>query len=111
MHRKLERLRVLFLEGDLDQAAYRVQKGDLQAQLAALPAERGNGEGVGRRLADYLANVALAWQAATPEERNRLARELFGEVVDNKTAVAVVPRTDLFPLFAAVACQLDADET
>ena len=112
LHRKLERLKVLFLEGDLDQAAYRAQKGDLQSQLAALPAERGNGEGVGRRLADYLNNVALAWQAATPEERNRLARELFGEVVvDNKTAVAVMPRPDLFPLFAAVACQLDADVT
>ncbi len=51
----------------------------------------------------YLADIALAWQVATPEERNRLARQLFNRVViDNRTAVAVTPRPDLLPFFAAM---------
>ncbi len=112
LRRKLERRKALFLEGDLDQASYRAQKAELQTQLAGLPSEGRTGDGVGRRLADYLADVALAWQAGTPEERNKLARELFGEVVvDNRTAVAVAPRPDLLPFFQAVACQPGDDMT
>ncbi|MDP9355303.1 MAG: recombinase family protein, partial [Chloroflexota bacterium] len=112
LRRKLERRKALFLEGDLDQASYRAQKAELQTQLAGLPSEGRTGDGVGRRLADYLADVALAWQAGTPEERNKLARELFGEVVvDNRTAVAVAPRPDLLPFFQAVACQPGDDLT
>ena len=107
-----DRLQLLILEGDLDRAAYQVQKSDLQAQLAALPANRSVGDGIGQRLADYLADVALAWREGTPEERNKLARELFSEVVvDNRTAVAVTPRPDLYPFFASVACQTSDEVT
>ena len=58
---------------------------------------------MGERLAAYLADVAQAWGAATPEERNRLARQLFAEaVIENRTVVAVKPRPDLLPFFAGV---------
>ncbi len=54
-------------------------------------------------LAEFLANVPAAWEAATPDERNRLARQLFGQVViANGTAVAIVPRPDLRPFFESL---------
>jgi hypothetical protein len=44
-----------------------------------------------------------AWRVATAEERNQLARKHFAHVViDNRTAVAVVPRPDLRPFFFAL---------
>jgi hypothetical protein len=44
------------------------------------------------------ADVSLAWQIATPEERNKLARQLFNKVqIENRTAVEVTPRPDLLP--------------
>lgn len=40
----------------------------------------------------------------TPEERNRLARQLFNAVrIENRTAVEVTPRPDLLPFFAKLA--------
>jgi hypothetical protein len=42
--------------------------------------------------------VPIAWDDATPEERNKIARALMSSVVvSNKTAVAVVPRPELRP--------------
>ena len=36
---------------------------------------------VGRRLVGYLADLAAAWQVATPAERNKFARQLLVEAV------------------------------
>lgn len=95
---KLDRLKGAFLDGDLDKREYQTRKAALADHLAALP----SGD-VGRRLAVYLADTASAWRAATPGERNRLARHLFAEaVVENRTVVAVKPRPDLLPFFATV---------
>ncbi len=58
----------------------------------------------GARLAFYLADVSKAWKDATPEERNRMARVLFGKVVvENKQAVACVPRPELESFFRSLA--------
>jgi site-specific DNA recombinase len=109
---KLDRLKMLFMEGDVDLREYQRQRAELQAQLAALPDDDRLDQATGRRLADFLADVAGAWQLATPAERNKLARQLFnGVVIENKTAVAVVPRPDLHPFFAAAACQADPEMT
>ncbi len=106
IRRKLDRLKDLYLEGDLDKAAYQAQKARLTEDLASLPPEGNPDSDVGERLATFLSDVAKAWTVATPEERNRLARQLFGTVVvTNRTAVAVVPRPDLRPFFACVAPQ------
>ena len=111
--RKLERLKALYLEGDLDLAAYREQKAAASAELAALPEGEGNpDEAVGRRLAAYLGDVASSWRAATPAERNRIARQLFVEViVENRTAVAVVPRPDVRPFVETLSCQVPDEMT
>ena len=52
------------------------------------------------RLAGFLADVPAAWEAATQEQRNKLARCLFDEVwVKDKVVVGVKPRPELEPFF------------
>ena len=103
LKRRADRLRELYLEGDLDRAAYQAERTAVADKLTVLPAEGDPDSDVGRRLADFLADVGGAWRVATPAERNRLARQLFGSVVvSNRTAVAVVPRPDLRVFFNAL---------
>ncbi len=76
---------------------YQERRNEMQRQLDALPTPLAGSDEVAEQLAD----LALAWSDAPPEERNRMARELFSEaVVANKTAVAVVPRPEIRPFFA-----------
>ncbi len=104
LERKLARLQELYLEGDLDRTLYQAQKAAIAQELAALPPDEAQDAGTGPRLAAFLADVASAWRVATPEERNRLARQLLsGAVVENKTVVAVVPRPELEPFFGLLA--------
>ena len=52
------------------------------------------------RLATFLRDVAAARDAATQEQRNKLARCLFDEVcVEDTAVVAVGPRPELEPFF------------
>ena len=103
LQRKLRRLKELYLEGDLTKREFQVQKANVTHELAALPLEGNPDNDDGARLASYLSDVSRAWLVATPEERNKLARQLFLRVVvKNKTAVAVVPRPDIRPFFTHV---------
>jgi hypothetical protein len=55
-----------------------------------------------------LGDQSMAWTVATPDERNKIARELFADVIiENGTAVAVKPRPELSPFFETLACQQD----
>lgn len=111
LRRQLERLKDLYLDGDLDKTEYQTRKAALHDQLAELPAEGDPDSAVGARLAAFLADVSAAWTLATADERNRLARQLFRSVVIvNRTAVAVVPRPDLRPFFALVGVKSDEKE-
>ncbi len=79
----------------------------MTAELAALPPEDAQPIDVGNRLVEYLGNIALAWQVATPEERNKLARQMFNsEKIDNRTAVEITPRPDLLPFFSTLAADV-----
>jgi len=101
IHHRLDRLKDLYLDGDLDRETYKARRAALADELAALPAGGEPDSDTGRQLAGFLADVGSAWRVATPAERNKLARELFGVVVvRNRTAVAVVPQPDLRPFFA-----------
>lgn len=52
------------------------------------------------RLAQFLADVPAAWEAATPEQQNKLARCLFDDVwLKDKDVIAVKPRSELEPFF------------
>ena len=111
LRRELERLEDLYLEGDLDKAGYREHKAALMDDLASLPEGGDPDSDAGTSLAGFLADLATAWSAATPEEQNRIARQLFTEaVVENRTVVAVKPRPDLLPFFGTVNwCESGSD--
>jgi len=52
------------------------------------------------KLAEFLANVADAWNEATQEQRNKIARCLFQEVwIEGKEIVAVRPQPEMKPFF------------
>ena len=52
------------------------------------------------RMARFLADVPAAWAAATPEQRNKLARCLFDQVwLKDKEVMAVKPVPELEPFF------------
>ncbi len=110
---KAERIKSLFIEGELEEAEYRHQRAKVAAQLADLPVvDLPPDDAVARRLAQLLADLSAAWTLATPTERNAMAREMFTDVVvENRTAVAVKPRTELAPFFASLECQPDASIT
>ena len=79
------------------------RKAKIAEDLAALPVDGNPESDAGTVLAGFLADIGSAWVMATPDERNRLARQLFGKVViANRTAVAVVPRPDLRPFFELI---------
>lgn len=103
LRRRLDRLKELYLDGEMERAEYQAERSAVADKLAALPVDGDPARGVGDRLAAFLADVAGAWKLATPTERNKLARQLFASVVvSNRTAVAVVPRPDLRPFFYAL---------
>ena len=53
------------------------------------------------RLAEFLADIPAAWETATHEQRNKLAKALFDQVwLQDKAVVAVKPRLELEPFFA-----------
>jgi hypothetical protein len=99
----LARLKELYLAGDLEADEYYRRRAGLLAERETLPAGAVESESVGRRLAGFLADLRSVWAVATPDERNRLARQLFAEtIVENRTVVAVKPRPELLPFFEAV---------
>ncbi len=89
----------MFELGDYTEAEYVARRDDLLRQLESLksvPDQTGHLD----RLAKFLSDVPAAWVAATQEQRNKLARALFDQVwLEDKTVVAVKPRTELEPFF------------
>jgi site-specific DNA recombinase len=105
---KLARLSELYIEGMVERPAYDAQREAILGELANLPAATDPTDDAGRILADYLANVGHCWTAATAEERNQIARQLFTDVlVIDKATVAVMPRPEFRP-FLELA-QADAE--
>ena len=103
VRRQLDRLKELYLLGDLTMSDYKTRKAALADRLAAL-LETGNQDAdAGKRLSAFLGDVGSAWIVANAEERNRLAQQLFASVVvQNRAAVALLPRPDLLPFFEGV---------
>jgi hypothetical protein len=60
----------------------------------------GEGVDVMQQTAQFLADLPAAWEAATPELRNELARVLFEDVViQNDRVESVTPRPEFQPFF------------
>jgi hypothetical protein len=85
--------------GDYTEAEYIARRDDLLRQLESLQPVPKQSDHL-EKLAKFLADVPSAWAAATQERRNKLARTLFDQVwLEDKTVVAVKPRTELEPFF------------
>lgn len=97
---QLRRARELYEWGDYTKAQYLARRDDVSLRLESLPTSGQPEADVLAKLAEFLADVPAAWQAATQEQRNKLARTLFDEVwLLDKDVVAVKPRPELDPFF------------
>ncbi|HEY7154578.1 MAG TPA: recombinase family protein [Gemmataceae bacterium] len=96
---RLERMADLYKWGDLTREAYQAERARLQQELAGL---RGADDWATalEQAAAFLRDLPAAWNAATPEQRNDLARLVFQEIeVRDDRVVAVVPQPDFAPFF------------
>jgi hypothetical protein len=89
----------LYKWGDLTREAYLAERDGLERQLAGLGGAR-----TGRRCCGgwraFLRDLPAAWAAATPEQRNALARTVFQAVeIRDDLVTAVVPQPEFAPLF------------
>jgi hypothetical protein len=96
---QLRRIRDLYEWGDLGRQEYSKKKDALDQQLREIAAAQPDDDRL-RRLASFLADIVKAWDAATEEQRNKLARCLFEEIwLNGKSIVAVRPVSEFEPFF------------
>ena len=96
---RLARLRKLFEWGDIEEDAYLADSNEVKEELARLAPVKSDVFILGR-LEGFLMDVSEAWWHATPDQRNRLARQLFDAVwVKDDAVIAVRPREELRPFF------------
>jgi site-specific DNA recombinase len=100
---QLERLKKLFVLGDITDVEYKAERDRLRAKLAALsPLNLPDLEEAGR----ILQNFGLIWDAATDKERQRILQILLNAVYldsgERGPVVAVEPKADFGPLFEVV---------
>ena len=104
---ELKRIKNLYRLGDMEYAEYLAERQALQARLAKLTITQSKPDYLGR-MAQFLNNMALAWEAADQECRNRLAVELFETVwVKDSLVLGVTPRPEFIPFFDLIysGCQ------
>ena len=94
-----ERERDMYRWEDLTEGEYKRRRDDLRRQLDALNPVPSGSDNL-PRLAQFLADVSSAWESATAEQQNKLARTLFEEIwIKDKEVVFVKPRPELDPFF------------
>jgi len=99
LERQLTRSKELYEWGDYTRKEYQTRRDSIVRQLEALTPYASGPEPLAR-LAQFLADVPAAWEAATPEQQNKLARCLFDDVwLKDKDVIAVKPRPELEPFF------------
>lgn len=96
---RLERIKVLFEEGDKPLADYRRERDSLRAQLGGLvvaPPAASIDAG------HYLQSLGIVWAAATMAERREIVMNLLARIVcdpDRKRLVAFTPKPVFAPFF------------
>ncbi len=99
LERQLERERDLYRWGDLTEGEYKRRRDDIRRQLDALNPVPSGSDNL-PRLAQFLTDVSSAWESATAEQQNKVARALFEEIwIKDKEVVFVKPRPELDPFF------------
>ena len=74
---RLERVEELYEWGHHTQEQYKARRVEIEKQLRTLEPPPEGDTATLDRLASFLKDVALAWEVADYEHRNRLARCLF----------------------------------
>ncbi len=96
---RLERTTDLYRWGDLTREAFQAERDRLQAELGTLRGTDQRADLVAQA-ATFLRDLPAAWAAASPEQRNRLARLVFRAVeVRDDRLVAVTAKPDFAPFF------------
>jgi site-specific DNA recombinase len=96
---RLERLKDLYGWGDITKQQYLAERDTILRELAQLSPLEEQDKSLDK-LAEFLANVADAWNEATQEQRNKIARCLFQQVwIEGKEIVAVRPQPEMKPFF------------
>ncbi|MFC1982571.1 recombinase family protein, partial [Chloroflexota bacterium] len=99
LHARVQRLKDLYKWGDIGREEYQREKVQIEVQLSKLTPFTNSIEPL-ERLEEFLANITTAWDKATNEQQNKLARCLFQEVwVKDKKVVAVKPQPEFEPFF------------
>ena len=95
-----KRLEQQYRWGHVSEQEYLGEHRDLENQLNQLSPMDGK-IGELKRLAQFLANVADAWTAASEEQKNKLANVLFDKIEfgSGGKVLAVKPKTELEPFF------------
>ena len=96
---RLDRIKELYKWGDISKERYLAEKGQIQSDLTKLVPFQTPSDKL-ERLAEFIANIVKAWDVATQEQKNMLARTLLQEVwVKDGDVVAVKPQPDFGPFF------------
>jgi len=96
---KLVRVKDLYRWGDISREDYQKEKQQIQSELTKMAPFQASAEAL-KRLAEFLASVGKAWEQATNEQRNMLARCVFQEIwVRDRDVVAVKPQPEFEPFF------------
>ena len=96
---RLQRLKELYSWGDINKEEYVTKRNKIVEIIRVhTPSDKRN-EALDK-LAHFLSNFPEAWDIASQEQRNRLARCLFQEVwIRDKAVIAVRPQPELKPFF------------
>ena len=96
---RLHRIKELYSWGDITKEQYVIERDAITRELNAITPNKEQGKTLDK-LAQFLANVADAWDVANQEQRNKIARCLFQEVwIKDKEVIAVRPQPELKPFF------------
>ena len=106
---RLERIKKLFEWGDKSEADYIAERRQITEELAQLTPDEQQPD-VLDRLRSFLADLTAAWEDASQEQRNRVARQLFEVIwVKDATVIAVRPQTELRGFFQiSEECQVES---
>lgn len=96
---RLQRLKELYSWGDINKEEYVTERDKIVEIIHALTPSDKRDKAI-EQLAHFLSNFPKAWDIASQEQRNRLARCLFQEVwIRDKAVIAVRPQPELTPFF------------
>ncbi|GAB5490318.1 MAG: hypothetical protein Phog2KO_05330 [Phototrophicaceae bacterium] len=98
MKQKLERLKTLFLLGDIAEEEYMIERDKINQFLKPMKPKVLDFDALSH-VANLMKNIKAIWQVATLPERDRLAKMLFRKIyVNEKSVIAIEPSAILWQL-------------